>query len=508
MTTYVFFIGGTGARVLRSLTMLLASGVSIGENNKIIPIIIDYDAENGDLLRSLELLESYNKLHNTAKYNNDERGFFRTPIEVNNYSMVNIKLDENKSTFADFIGWDTLDEETRLFLRTLYDDSSNKDPKTELNLKLDLGFKGNPNIGSVVFNDYFRQKEYGYADFHNSLPAKGDMRVFIVGSIFGGTGSSGLPQLVKKFRNSDKPALKLAPLGACVVLPYFKVSNDTESAINSDTFYSKSKAALTYYEKEINKKMTEIYYIGCDKQENAYANEQGGKAQSNDAHLVELLSAMSIVEFAKRKFSDENIVDNPTYYEYTTSTGIDEQTSSLKKGTSYLDLLGTSMQNDINIDSVYSNYVRHMNAFAYFSKYCMHNTYGEGLKSPKDEGGFLKGAQGYYKELKNGIAKGTDFGNEMLKFQHGFIAWAEQMEANQQLHFDPYEFAQELENVLNVNDGTTKVKGIEDCMQKALQSELNRIKVSTGIPTNGEGAAFIRIGSVAGLAAADKINNK
>ena len=77
MTTYVFFIGGTGARVLRSLTMLLASGVSIGENNKIIPIIIDYDAENGDLLRSLELLESYNKLHNTAKYNNDERGFFR-----------------------------------------------------------------------------------------------------------------------------------------------------------------------------------------------------------------------------------------------------------------------------------------------------------------------------------------------------------------------------------------------------------------------------------------------
>ena len=41
---YVFGIGGTGARVIRSLTMLLASGVKLGENiDTVIPVIIDQD---------------------------------------------------------------------------------------------------------------------------------------------------------------------------------------------------------------------------------------------------------------------------------------------------------------------------------------------------------------------------------------------------------------------------------------------------------------------------------
>ena len=39
---YVFGIGGTGSRVLRSFTMMLAAGVKIGAN-EIVPIIIDPD---------------------------------------------------------------------------------------------------------------------------------------------------------------------------------------------------------------------------------------------------------------------------------------------------------------------------------------------------------------------------------------------------------------------------------------------------------------------------------
>ena len=41
MKTFVFGIGGTGARVLRSLTLLLASGVEC--KSDIVPIIIDPD---------------------------------------------------------------------------------------------------------------------------------------------------------------------------------------------------------------------------------------------------------------------------------------------------------------------------------------------------------------------------------------------------------------------------------------------------------------------------------
>lgn len=175
MTTYVFFIGGTGARVLRSLTMLLASGVSIGENNKIVPIVVDYDAENGDLKLSKELLASYVKLRNYVNYENNEQGFFSTPIDMREFSMVNIKVDSKRNTFARYIDYQSLDQDTRKFLDTLYDNSSIQNPDTELNLDLEVGFKGNPNIGSVVFNDYFRQKQYGYEKFENSFPTSNEL---------------------------------------------------------------------------------------------------------------------------------------------------------------------------------------------------------------------------------------------------------------------------------------------------------------------------------------------
>ena len=68
-----------------------------------------------------------------------------------------------------------------------------------------------------------------------------------------------------------------------MVLPYFNVNKDAKSAISSDTFNSKAKAALTYYATEINSKLNEIYYIGCTGAGQPYANHEGGEAQKNYA---------------------------------------------------------------------------------------------------------------------------------------------------------------------------------------------------------------------------------
>ena len=43
---YLFGIGGTGSRVIRSLTMLLASGVDAGVDT-IVPVLIDPDLSRG-----------------------------------------------------------------------------------------------------------------------------------------------------------------------------------------------------------------------------------------------------------------------------------------------------------------------------------------------------------------------------------------------------------------------------------------------------------------------------
>ena len=55
---YIFGIGGTGARVLRSFTMMMSAGVNIGAD-EIVPIIIDPDASNADLTRTVALMNNY-----------------------------------------------------------------------------------------------------------------------------------------------------------------------------------------------------------------------------------------------------------------------------------------------------------------------------------------------------------------------------------------------------------------------------------------------------------------
>lgn len=69
---FLFGIGGTGARVLRSLTMMLATGVKLGVD-EIIPIIIDPDAANADLTRTVSLLNNYSAIREKLQFSTDNK---------------------------------------------------------------------------------------------------------------------------------------------------------------------------------------------------------------------------------------------------------------------------------------------------------------------------------------------------------------------------------------------------------------------------------------------------
>ena len=98
--------------------------------------------------------------------------------------------------------------------------------------------------------------------------------------------------------NSD--AVSHAPIGAITVLPYFDIKPVEGGAIDSSTFIGKTKAALQYYEKNVTGDKSSVnimYYIG-DRQVRQYENNEGGDSQKNNAHLIELAAALSIVDFA------------------------------------------------------------------------------------------------------------------------------------------------------------------------------------------------------------------
>lgn len=292
---YVFGIGGTGARVIRSLTMLLASGVKLGENiDTVIPVIIDQDRSNGDLTRTVALLKTYKSLHDQLKFGrNSKSEFFKTNIDDLNTSFRMQVADVADKDFQSYIKYLNLDTRNKALVSLLFS-------KKNLEARMDVGFKGNPNMGSVVLNNFSTEADNDLGSILESFQS-GD-KIFIISSIFGGTGAAGFPLLLKTLRqaqSSQLPSAALvanAPIGAITVLPYFGVQHDEDSEINMDSFMSKAKAALSYYRDNLN---TDVLYYISDKLSKNYDNHEGDSAQRNNAHFVEMVAALSIIDFCK-----------------------------------------------------------------------------------------------------------------------------------------------------------------------------------------------------------------
>ena len=291
---YVFGIGGTGSRVLRSLTMMMAAGVKMGFD-EIVPIIIDPDVANADLTRTVDLMNNYQRIKSHLSFpDSNKNHFFRkeiSQIPVNYTLRIN---DADDRTFQNFIGLPTMRRENQALTRMLFSQKN-------LTSHMDVGFKGNPNIGSVVLNQIANSNDF--EKFASSFES-GD-KIFIVSSIFGGTGASGFPLLLKTLRTgesfSNYDIIHNAEIGAVTILPYFKLEPDSASEIDSTTFISKAKSALAYYENNIsrNNQINALYYL-ADDITNTYENHEGGTAQQNDAHLIEFLAATAIVDFSNK----------------------------------------------------------------------------------------------------------------------------------------------------------------------------------------------------------------
>lgn len=303
---YVFAIGGSGARVLRSLTMLLASGVDT--KHEIVPIIVDADQNNGDRTRTVDIMRKYKEIRKVLEFNREVKNkFFRTLLtplseQQDDYTLP---LDgESRRPFQDWLHLANMSKENQALARMLFSN-------TNLATEMKKGFYGNPNIGSVVLNQFPVQERGVFRDFVTSFNT-GDT-IFIISSIFGGTGASGFPLLLKSFRDSSNDNVKRAPIGAVSLLPYFKL-REVPSKVQSDSFMTKTKAALGYYEQNVtgNDSLDHIYYLGDDFTDKLYDNNEGDSAQKNDAHIIEMLAALAVLDFDKKNIEPSD--SHPTHF--------------------------------------------------------------------------------------------------------------------------------------------------------------------------------------------------
>lgn len=297
---FVFCIGGTGIRVMKSITMLMAGGMDTN-GYMVVPVIIDphLDLEEKKNLHSL--LDSYINIYQqsnnigTSSLNHLD-GFFNSEIrllsQLNNQSNDTQQAVGSQEKFGSYIKTSELsaDNINNFLIETLFSSKS-------LNNPLSVGFKGNPNVGTVVLGDMIEG-----ADWFKAFKTHCDKedRVFIISSIFGGTGASGYPLLEKKIKGAvNEPNVRNALMGAVTVLPYFGLKDPatTGSDIDSANFYTKTKSALSYYQDTVLSDY--LYYIGESTLWQVYENDE--KKQDDKAHFIELVAASALFDFLRKE---------------------------------------------------------------------------------------------------------------------------------------------------------------------------------------------------------------
>lgn len=305
-TLYVFAIGGTGERVLRSLVMELAGGMTLGDNwNTIKPVIIDSDQKSKAIENATALITEY-KTVRTLYYNPDyikgdleeqlkESRMFK--VEIQEPLMLNIGGEEAED-LSHFVEKEKLPDDLRTELDSLYSNQAQT-------MELKAGYVGNPSIGSIVLAETLK-----LADCEKLIKGiTGQDGIFIVGSIFGGTGAAGIPLLINKII-SQKKQVEGLKMGAMAVFPYFKLnkkenitdgfSQSITGVVRDDGFSIKTKAALDYYDKHV-KGLSSMYYIGTGDPNfrSTFDYCVGGADQDNPACVIELIAANAIAHFAE-----------------------------------------------------------------------------------------------------------------------------------------------------------------------------------------------------------------
>ena len=305
---YLILLGGTGAKCGEILIHMCANGYL--ECDRLSILYIDSDAENGNAKQFINVVECYQKCRRQYLIQSSSLPcFFRPEIDFQTRSPV-----EGYNRFRDLAtpsGQDAAGvNSAEILMKALYSEE-------EWNMKISEGFFSHPNVGAAFFAaNIDKILDRFYRLIQNDQKSMRAIKVFVIGSIFGGTGASSLPTITKYLKKklvgeSDNENINtLIKIGGCMMLPYFSFSRENMREqilsgdridIEADKFATKTRSALKYYkyvdEKQDRSIFDCLYMLGHDRYDIRGYYETAGAEQKNMPHITEFYSAMSAVDF-------------------------------------------------------------------------------------------------------------------------------------------------------------------------------------------------------------------
>ena len=313
---FIIGIGGTGMRALESFVHTCAMGMY--DNTEINMLALDTDLENGNFNRLKELVKDtylkvkgYNKTHYAL-----ENTFFSAKINFYEFCPDYSNIGKN-GKFTSLSSFPYADKEEKDLAKLLLTDNVR-----EFDLK--HGYRSQTHLGSLLMYHSILQEvkdnpKANLSQFIQSIfdaSEQGNARVFVLGSVFGGTGASSIPVIPKAFNaaiNIIVPgkSLSKAFFGATLLSSYFKFPPPDESqrqnqlvVANAKNFALNSQVAMMFYNEDKTVKTTyqKFYMLGTtsndfETQQEGKETLTGGAKQKNDSHYIELLSAFSAYDF-------------------------------------------------------------------------------------------------------------------------------------------------------------------------------------------------------------------
>lgn len=331
---FVISIGGTGMRCLEAFVHLCAAGMF--DNQEIDILTLDTDQSNGNKSRVESLIDLYNKVKTNDSANpggnTNTNTFFSAKLNLykfftdysttqrKNYkvlSLINSGTQEQKQDNQDLAD---------LLL----------DHETVQDFDLDHGYRAQTHLGSMLMYhgivEAARNAKIGGKDVkaHEKALEKflqliqknsGNARVFIFGSVFGGTGASSIPVVPIALRDavnllSDGATtfnLDQIKFGSTLLTDYFMFNRPDDQQrkrehviADANNFALNSQAAMQFYisDPTVRNFYKRLYHIGwptsqrLDLTDEAASNViTGGSNQENPAHVVELMCACAAYDF-------------------------------------------------------------------------------------------------------------------------------------------------------------------------------------------------------------------
>jgi len=173
----------------------------------------------------------------------------------------------------------------------------------ELEMSVKQGFRGRPAIGATVFANSVNFDRGMWKDFRTAIQhsaTSAPPHVLFAGSVFGGSGASGVPTLVRLLSNNLEADVANARYGLILFLPFFQFRKVEGEAIQADpgSFPLAAAEALKYYnERNFLSICHTIYALGEEIPAEMAVSAVGAKEQRNEPHFIELVAGMGALRF-------------------------------------------------------------------------------------------------------------------------------------------------------------------------------------------------------------------